>query len=219
MALFIIAFVPLFLIGGILEMKIIKGFSNQNNQALEEAGKVMDDLFLQHWISFTCLDLTSVEILKPEIEYGRDLTVEMAISANVWRGGLVRIIIIIKRYSVCHKTSDALAREECTAPAAADLLETAQKRYTITVIVITQSKSRYLFRFPTKGSALDSWPGGPGLESGSGCLGHCVMLWARNLHTVALCLLSLAIPTRVPGRQKCWTTPTLRHQMILPPNH
>jgi ABC-type bacteriocin/lantibiotic exporter with double-glycine peptidase domain len=40
LALFIVAFVPLFLIAGILSMKVIKGFSGKNNEALEHAGQV-----------------------------------------------------------------------------------------------------------------------------------------------------------------------------------
>jgi ATP-binding cassette subfamily B (MDR/TAP) protein 1 len=40
LALFIIALVPLFLISGILQMKVIKGFSGKNSEALENAGRV-----------------------------------------------------------------------------------------------------------------------------------------------------------------------------------
>jgi len=40
LTLFIIAFVPLFLIAGVLQMKGLKGFSGNTTEALEQAGKV-----------------------------------------------------------------------------------------------------------------------------------------------------------------------------------
>jgi ATP-binding cassette, subfamily B (MDR/TAP), member 1 len=40
LTLFIIGFVPLFLISGVLQMKAMKGFSSNDNDHLEQAGKV-----------------------------------------------------------------------------------------------------------------------------------------------------------------------------------
>ena len=39
-ALIVLAFVPIIFIGGILQVKIMQGFSNSDKGALEESGKV-----------------------------------------------------------------------------------------------------------------------------------------------------------------------------------
>lgn len=44
LALFIIGFMPFILIAGVLQMKLAKGFSGKNNEALEDAGKVNSQL-------------------------------------------------------------------------------------------------------------------------------------------------------------------------------